>query len=209
MSRAARFAGTSRRGARLSILYCGGPLEAISPPHRTAARYARSAMLAASGIHAAGRAGKVMQITVYGLPAPQGSKSFKGMRGGHAILAESSKKVKPWREAVKCGVIDYYRSALMRTPSAPIIPGPVTISLTFTLPKPKSAPKGRRTWPDRKPDIDKLCRSTLDALVDAGAMEDDARVVSLTASKVFPGEGEGSLGLPGCLIRITSAEATA
>jgi crossover junction endodeoxyribonuclease RusA len=43
----------------------------------------------------------MLTFTVRGTPAPQGSKSFKGIHGGHAVLAESSKKVKPWRMDVK------------------------------------------------------------------------------------------------------------
>jgi Holliday junction resolvase RusA-like endonuclease len=43
--------------------------------------------------------------------------------------------------------------------------------MVFTLKKPRSAPKRRPSWPDRRPDIDKLLRSTFDALVSAGAIE--------------------------------------
>jgi crossover junction endodeoxyribonuclease RusA len=79
--------------------------------------------------------------------------------------------------------------------------------MVFTLPKPKSAPKTRRTLPDRKPDIDKLVRSTCDALTTAGVYEDDARIVSLTASKVFPGEGIDALDVPGCVIHLRAVAA--
>ncbi len=43
-----------------------------------------------------------------------------------------------------------------------------------------SAPK-RRTRPDRRPDLGKLVRSTLDELTTAGAIDDDARVVEIIA----------------------------
>ena len=136
-----------------------------------------------------------MTITVYGLPAPKGSKSFKGMsKAGHAIMVESSKKVKPWAESVKWAAMEYRGNMH--------IAGPVSVSMVFTLPKPKSAPKRRVTYPDRKPDIDKLCRSTLDALVAVGSLEDDARVVCLTSRKVFPGEDPDSLMCPGAVISI-------
>jgi Holliday junction resolvase RusA-like endonuclease len=133
-----------------------------------------------------------MKLTVYGLPAPKGSKSFKGMsKAGHAIMVESSKKVKPWAEAVKWAALEWG-----------FLKGPVQIEMVFTLPKPKSAPKRWKTWPDRKPDIDKLCRSTLDALVAVGAIEDDARVIRLLALKVFPGEHADALDVPGAVITI-------
>jgi Holliday junction resolvase RusA-like endonuclease len=133
-----------------------------------------------------------MTIAVYGIPAPQGSKSFKGMRGGHAIMIESSKKVKPWREAVKWAALE----------AGGRITGPVEVEMYFTLPKPKSAPKTRVTFPDRKPDLSKLVRCTEDALTDAGTWEDDSRVVRTTSMKVFPGEHPMSLKVPGAVILI-------
>ncbi len=148
-----------------------------------------------------------MTIIVYGDPAPQGSKAFKGIAGGHAILQEMSKKVKPWREAVKHAAL-----AVLENDSLSIerhcngaIPGAVAVEMTFTMKKSKSAPKTRKTWPDRRPDLSKLVRSTEDALTDAGVWEDDSRVVSLYARKVFPGEGVDALPSLGAVIKITPA----
>lgn len=135
-------------------------------------------------------------VIVHGDPGPQGSKRHVG--GGRMV--ESSAKVKPWREAVKwafitLGGIDRYH-----------VPGPVRVELVFTVRKPLGAPKRRRTLPMRKPDLDKLTRSTLDALTQVTAIEDDARVVELAAAKRFPGEGEDALESPGCVIRIWRME---
>lgn len=136
-----------------------------------------------------------MTITVIGMPGPQGSKRFMGVHGGRGVLVESSKAVKPWREAVVWASREDGRR----------VTGPVSVEMIFTLPKPKSAPKRRTTWPDRKPDIDKLCRSTFDALVSAGVIEDDARCVQLLAMKAYPvsspGDGD-ALDVPGAVIRI-------
>lgn len=110
-------------------------------------------------------------------------------------MIESSAKVKPWREAVK------YAALAVRNGSPPL-DGPLTVAMVFTLPKPKSAPKKRTTYPDRKPDLSKLVRSTEDALVDSGLIADDARITMLVASKVFPNEGAGALDAPGVQIRI-------
>ena len=138
-----------------------------------------------------------MTIVAIGTPGPQGSKRFMGTRGGRGVLIESSKKVKPWREAVVWAA----REAGGR------VVGPVVVEMIFTLPKPKSAPKRRKLWPDRKPDLSKLVRSTEDALTDAGAWEDDARVVELRTAKRYPGEGADALDVPGCVIRIHEATA--
>jgi crossover junction endodeoxyribonuclease RusA len=140
-------------------------------------------------------------ITVYGRPAPQGSKAVVGRdKKGRAILVESSKKVKPWREDVKAAAL-----VAMGSPGNGIS-GPVKVQMIFTMAKPKSAPKRRRTWPDKYPDLSKLVRSTEDALTDVGAWEDDARVIELRTAKVFPGEDPRSLGVPGAVIRIESVE---
>ena len=141
----------------------------------------------------------MITITVYGSPAPQGSKKFIGMKGGRGLMIESSKAVKPWREAVKSAALD-----AMHDRAGQGIRGPVAVEMTFTLPKPKSAPKRMRTWPDRKPDVSKLVRSTEDALTDAGIWEDDARVVDCHSRKVFPGEHPDALRVPGAVIRVTS-----
>lgn len=138
----------------------------------------------------------MVEIRVYGMPGPQGSKRLIGKDGrGRGILVESSAKVKPWRQAVKYAALE----------AAGRVTGPLEVQMTFTLPKPKSAPKTRKTWPSSRPDLSKLVRATEDALTDAGAWDDDSRVVRCVASKVFPGEGPDALDRPGAVIRIQEA----
>jgi Holliday junction resolvase RusA-like endonuclease len=85
--------------------------------------------------------------------------------------------------------------------------GPLMVSMIFTLSKPASAPKTRRTWPDRMPDLSKLVRSTEDAITDAGLWEDDARIVEYQRlAKVFPGEDADSLPTPGVRVRIVALQ---
>lgn len=142
-------------------------------------------------------------IEVFGIPGPQGSKAFKGTFKGkdgrtHAKLVESSAKVKPWREAVKWAA----REAMDRAGLTAPLDGALRVRMVFTLPKPKSAPKTRVTFPARKPDGSKLQRSTEDALTDAGVWTDDARVVEWIGAKRYPGEGDGALSAPGVLITV-------
>src|SRR3546814_13564041 len=76
-------------------------------------------------------------------------------------MIESSKKVKPWRQDVKAAAeawIVLWQRAHAR-PWSPL-DGPLLVRMVFTLPKPMSAPKRRRTWPDKKPDLSKLIRPT-------------------------------------------------
>lgn len=140
----------------------------------------------------------MIELTVYGTPGPQGSKRHVG--GGRMI--ESSAKVKPWRQDVKAAAEAYMLERGLQT-----IAGPVLVRMVFTLAKPASAPKRRRTWPCRKPDVSKLARSTEDALVDAGLLRDDALIVDYgRLAKVFPGEDPGALLRPGVRIAIIPIE---
>jgi len=135
------------------------------------------------------------------MPAPQGSKSFKGIsKAGHAILAESSKAVKPWRQDVFIAAHEEMGKEHSGV-ELPLFRGPISITMVFTLPRPKSAPKSR-LYPDRKPDLSKLVRSTEDALTNAGVIEDDARIVHLIAKKGFPLTGSEMLDSPGAVIEI-------
>lgn len=139
----------------------------------------------------------LLRIEVRGLPAPQGSKRFVGMRGGKGVMVESSAKVKPWREDV--------RHAAERALSLAFLPPfdeAVCVRMVFTLPKPTSAPKRRVTYPMRTPDLSKLIRSTEDALTSAGVWRDDARVVETFAAKRYPGEGLDALDVPGAVILV-------
>lgn len=133
-----------------------------------------------------------VSFSVNGTPAPQGSKvrTRYGMR-------ESSNAVMPWREAVKAAII---------VRDIPCTPGPVHVDVDFRFTRPKSHyGSGRNAHlvkdsVDRYPvgrnkgDLDKLLRSTFDALAQGGAITDDAYVVSALPTKRWcePDELEGA-----------------
>lgn len=147
-----------------------------------------------------------IEFTVLHRPAPQGSKRHVG--GGR--LLEQSKRVAPWREAVDqaARAAANARHVIECGGSPAIAPqpldGPLSVEVIFTVRKPASAPKTRVTWPTTRDsgDIDKLLRSTFDALTTAGAIADDSRIVEVVTRKVFPGEGLDALGQPGAVIRV-------
>lgn len=150
----------------------------------------------------------LLTITVYGTPAPQGSKRHVG--GGRMI--EMSKRVKPWREAVKYAALD----ALDGHAAAFPVDGPIEASMVFTVrDKPASRPAwwpvgvrwARGLWwpPASVPDLSKLLRATEDALTDAGVWKDDARVVRYRdLAKVYSGDPDhlDALHVPGAVIKI-------
>jgi Holliday junction resolvase RusA-like endonuclease len=118
-----------------------------------------------------------------------------GMAGGHAKLAESSKAVKPWREAVKAAA-----------PPGPMLDGPLAVVMVFTLPRPKSARKADHI-PQRTPDLSKLCRATEDAITDAGLWADDGRVAEYARlAKVWTGYDPDALEVPGVLVAAIEME---
>lgn len=65
--------------------------------------------------------------------------------------------------------------------------GPVVVTATFLLPRPKSVPRSRRL-PHTKPDLDKLQRAIGDALAPykrPGVLRDDSRIVEWRATKLY------------------------
>lgn len=143
-------------------------------------------------------------LTAHGTPGPQGSKT----RNAAGAMYESSAKVKPWREAVKSVALD----ALAHDDAWTPLDEPVRLEIVFTLPRPKSHyGTGRNagvlkasapTHPTGKPDLDKLLRSTQDALKDAGVLRDDSVVTATTATKTYVFTGSDALSHPGAVIRV-------
>lgn len=141
-----------------------------------------------------------VSFVVYGTPAPQGSKrAYVNKATGRAHVVESSKKVKPWRQAVVAAALEF---------SAVPFEGPVRVRLGFAFTRPKghlgtgrnaghlkpSAPR----YPAVRPDLDKLARSTLDGLADAGLIPDDSRIIALDLSKKYA-------AMAGCEVYIAKA----
>ncbi len=132
-------------------------------------------------------------ITVLGTPGPQGSKNVNR----HGAVYEVSKRVKPWREAVKSAALDMINV----TPGWVMMDGPLVLMVTFYSNRPKSHYRTGRNahllkdsapdYPTGAPDLSKLIRSTEDALTDAGVWRDDSRVVRVIASKTYVPDGNG------------------
>lgn len=136
-------------------------------------------------------------ITVFvpGIPVPQGS--LRGyVRGGRAVLTSDNAGLRSWRSDVTAALAE-------KRPPAPI-DEPVEVRLEFSLLRPLGH-YGRRGLldsaplvPGRKPDLDKLARAVLDAATVAGIWTDDARVVSLRATKRYVAEDQ----MPGVHITV-------
>ena len=120
---------------------------------------------------------------VPGVPAPQGSKNAY-RRGNRCVLVESSKKVKPWRQAVA-------RAAKENIPQP--LEGEIHLRVVFVMPRTKAM--GDKPAPPmlQRPDLDKLDRSTCDGLTGA-AYADDSQVTRICSEKrrAEPGEPTGA-----------------
>ena len=144
-------------------------------------------------------------VIVNGTPAPQGSKT----RTAHGGMRESSRAVAPWREAVRHATQTAIAAATAPAWEAPYA---ACVHVVFTLRRPASHyGTGRHAHllkpqapqhPRGRPDLDKLIRSTLDALTDAGALTDDSTVIRLDAVKCYPGGNLDALDTPGAIITV-------
>lgn len=132
-----------------------------------------------------------LTVHVPGVPIPQGSMKHFGV--GRPMESSNKATLLPWRASV----IAHVRQQMERGGEWPI-DGPVALSATFFLPRPKSAPRWR-IWPDRKPDLDKLLRAAGDSLTQAGAIRDDAQIV------VFERVGK-EYGTPGMSLMLRALE---
>lgn len=110
-------------------------------------------------------------VFVRGRPRPQGSKRI--VRGR---MIESSRGHAAWRRALAMSLLAARQEAGGDWP----ITGAAKVSMVFYL---------RRVT--ARPDIDKLARAVLDALVEAGIIADDGQVVGLKADKTRAIDTEG------------------
>ncbi|MGH6691094.1 MAG: RusA family crossover junction endodeoxyribonuclease, partial [Gammaproteobacteria bacterium] len=134
----------------------------------------------------------VLTYVVHGDPAPQGSKrAFRNKHTGTIQQKESSARVEPWRQDVRQAIED-------RTPAWwTVLDGPIGMSIAFAFDRPQGHYRtgrnahllrdGAPRYPaGRKDDLDKLVRSTIDAVQSTGRIfADDGQVVQLDALKAY------------------------
>jgi Holliday junction resolvase RusA-like endonuclease len=137
----------------------------------------------------------VIQIEVVGHPTPQGSKKAFVMHGKARMTESSGDRLRTWRQDVKAAAIE------VRPQLA--INGPVGVALEFRFPRPKGHYGSGRNAANLKPsapafptsratgDIEKLIRSTHDALTAAGIWIDDSVVASVNATKTYADDPAG------------------
>lgn len=132
----------------------------------------------------------VIRFTAIGKPQPAGSKrGFPIRRKNGSIgvaMSDDNPKAKGWQSIVADAAREAYQGELLR--------GPLVVSMTFYLPRPKghfgkgrNASKLRPSAPERptvKPDVLKLARGTEDAMTGV-VYADDSQIVSEVLVKQY------------------------
>ena len=138
----------------------------------------------------------IVTFDVRGTPGAKGSPHHRVGKNGHVIVQETA-SVKSWERLVRETIaIDVFGGS---TPSVPtFVDVPLAVHIVFRLVRPGNHwGKGKNagklsptapTSPAKKPDIDKLARSTLDSLTGI-VFDDDSRIVWLGVAKVYAAPG--------------------
>lgn len=129
-----------------------------------------------------------IRFTVFTHCEPQGSsRAFVNKKSGRAIVTSANPKMKPYRHTVTQIACESLAKANEIQPWA-AKHVPVSIGFRFYVEKPSSVAK-KRTEPVVKPDLDKLIRSTTDALTGV-LYHDDAQIVEYFEVRKFYGTPE-------------------
>jgi Holliday junction resolvase RusA-like endonuclease len=152
-----------------------------------------------------------IHLTAYGTPIPQGSKKAFAVAGRGRLLDVNRDQLHTWRDDVKQAAL----AAMEETPTWDRDTLGVLGAFTFTFKRPNHhyvAGDPTRELKDRAPrlhtktpDLDKLLRSTWDALTASGVIRDDCLIAQTFATKVYLDPmGYRDLDRPGVKIALTA-----
>jgi len=145
-----------------------------------------------------------LTFTVIGDPQPKGSTKILPIGGIVARLRRGSVTLHSMRELMTSVIVTSDNpqvkswqsriafeatTTLRQTPQFEGLGGAVSVQVEFFLPRPTGLPKSYAGPHLKKPDVDKLVRSLLDALTGI-LWPDDSRVTAIVAGKAYAGLGE-------------------
>lgn len=122
----------------------------------------------------------MIEVTVWGLPAPQGSMKAFVVNGRANVVPDNQPRLKKWRKLVNEAVMEVW-------PYDEATSEPLLIEVTFY----RLAPKNKRgdVYDDTGPDGDKLMRAIFDALTatkkQKGITVNDSRFTDHAGRKRF------------------------
>jgi len=117
-----------------------------------------------------------MKIIVNALPV--GKARPRVVRQGNRVMTFTPKKTTEFEGMIREQVSKYPENSRFFDADVPL-----SISIVYGIPKPKSAPK-KRLYPIVKPDLDNLNKSVLDAL-EKFAYKSDSQIVRIVAAKIY------------------------
>jgi Holliday junction resolvase RusA-like endonuclease len=123
----------------------------------------------------------IYHLFVNDVPQPQPRPRMSS--NGHVYNPHSADA---WKETVKVNFLQCRRSP---------IAGPVHLKVSFFLPKPKrmaNTDEGRYIPHVKKPDVDNLLKSTMDAMTEVGVWKDDALVFATSVEKWYARKKTGA-----------------
>jgi Holliday junction resolvase RusA-like endonuclease len=130
-------------------------------------------------------AGPTLRVRVDGHPQGQGRISGGGLRQSKAgklfhqpSYHSNRAKLDPWRAAI----VEATGKAMVDQHVPDPLDGPLYLQAEFHMPRGKTV---KRLWPTTTPDLDHLLRALGDALTKAGAVTDDARIVTVQITKRY------------------------
>lgn len=136
-----------------------------------------------------------ISFEVRGSPAVQGNLRVSMAGGRGHVYSPSDRSLKDWRHAIATEARAVAPDELWT--------GPVRVQLAFRVVQPASIPsfRGRgkkrapvKSWPHKRPDLDKFVRAVFDALTQV-VWVDDSQVVDLRATKDY--------GVPGVSVTVS------
>lgn len=92
------------------------------------------------------------------------------------------------------GTAEGWKSTVAMTcpPPAVMLDGPVAVTMSFRMPRPKRLKVDREVPHTARPDSDNLAKAVLDALTAVGWWRDDSQVSTLTVGKRYCHSGEAA-----------------
>lgn len=122
---------------------------------------------------------EVLSLRVFGLPVAQArarARIFQDRMGQARVSVYDPANSRDWKRTVIAQVVE-------RKPPAPIGEAPLSMELTFHLPRPQSLPK-RILYHVKRPDCSNLLKGVEDALRGI-VYRDDSQLVRVTVEKIY------------------------
>lgn len=119
----------------------------------------------------------IVQFVVKGTPKGKARPRF--VRTGKGVRTYTPKATETYQNDVLSAYMDTYKGTKLN--------GPIYARITAYFDIPKSTPKNKRAgmkWYDKKPDVDNIAKSVMDAL-NGVAYDDDKQIIWLVIRKMY------------------------